>query len=190
MKSKILIALILVFSSCATIHKNRSSSTSDEHLIDTSSQQHNYQSETTTEEKSTAPVMTNADSLQTSGTMSDEDTTAYQQTIETDDMSLTTTVKPKHDAKGNKTGYDVSSKAVAKPKTVDIPIDKKTTTKTSSSDKQQTGIIEIKKASEITSNKSAFRFNMAGVAAIIGVVAVILLFLYFGGTFKKKKDAK
>src|SRR3954470_16676418 len=108
MKSKILIALILVFSSCATIHKNRSSSTSDERHIDTSFQEHQYQTETVTEEKSTVAVMTNADSVQTSGTMSDKDTTTYQQTVETDDMSLTTTVKPKRDSKGNKTGYDVS----------------------------------------------------------------------------------
>jgi hypothetical protein len=190
MKSKIFIALILVFSSCATVHKNSSSSTNEQQHIDTSSQEHQYQTETVTEEKATVPVVINADSVQTSGTMSEEDTTTYQQTVETDDMSLTTTVKPKRDSKGNKTGYDVSSKAVAKPKTIDIPIDRKITAKTSSSDKQQAGITETKKETVITSSKQAFRFNMAGACAIVGGIIAILLFLYFGGTFKKKNDAK
>jgi hypothetical protein len=152
---------------------------SEQQRIDTSSQEHQYQTETVTEEKSTVAVMTNADSLQTSGTMSAEDTTTYQQTVETDDMSLTTTVKPKRDSKGNKTGYDVSSKAVAKPKTVDIPVDRKITAKTSGSDKQQTGITDVLKQTATTSTKDVHRMNLAGIGAIIGVVLLILLFLYF-----------
>jgi hypothetical protein len=179
MKSKIFIALILVFSSCATVHKNSSSSTNEQQHIDTSSQEHQYQTETVTEEKGMASVMIGADSIQTSGTISTEDTTTYQQTVETDDMSLTTTVKPKRDSKGNKTGYDVSSKAVAKPKKVDIPIDKKTTIKETGSDKKTTGITETKRQTVTTSSKSVFRFNFAGVAAIVGIVALILLFIYF-----------
>jgi|SRR6185295_2648759 len=144
MKSKIFIALILIISSCATVHKNRSSSTNDQQKIDTSSQEHQYTRETTIEEKSTAPALTNADSIQISGTMSTEDTTTYQQTVETDDMSLTTTMKPKL-KNGKVAGYDVNSKAVAKPKTIDVPIDRKTTTKETGSDKQQTGITDVRK---------------------------------------------
>lgn len=176
---KILLAITLfMICSCATMHKNRSSSTSDHHLIDTSSQEHQYQKETTTEEKGTVPVVTNADSVQTSGTISTEDTTTYQQTVETDDMSLTTTMKPKL-KNGKVAGYDVNSKAVAKPKKVDVPIDRKTTTKETGSDKQQTGITEARKQTATTSTKDVHRMNLAGVGAIIGIVILVLLFIYF-----------
>jgi hypothetical protein len=174
-----LIIFLFAFCSCATVRKDRSSITTDQQRIDTSSQEHLYQKETTTEEKSTASVMTNADSVETSGTVSAEDTTTHQQTVETDDLSLITTVKPKVNKNGKVTGYDVNSKAVAKPKTIDVPVDRKTTTKETGSDKQQTGITDTKKETVTTSSKSAFRFNFAGVCAIVGIAALILLFIYF-----------
>jgi hypothetical protein len=181
--------IICSLCSCATVHKNNSSFQTEDKYVDTSRQEHQYQTETVTEEKSTAPVMTKADSAQTSGYMSSEDTAGYQQDVETDGVSLTTTVSPKV-KDGKITGYQVNSKAVAKPKTVDVPIDRKVTAKTSGTDKQQTGIAETKKEAATTSSKSVFRFNFAGAAAIVGGIVVILLFLYFGGRFKKKKDEK
>lgn len=181
---------MVFISSCATVHKYRSSSINDQQLIDTSSNELQYQKETTTEEKSTMPITTDADSVETSGTMSAEDTTTHQQTVETDDMSLTTTVTPKTNEKGKITGYDVNSKAVVKPKKVDIPINKKTTTKETASDKKKTGVTETRMQTVTTSSKQAFRFNMAGVVAIGVVVALVLLFIYFGGRFKKMKDEK
>jgi len=169
---------MVFFCSCATIHKNSSSSTNDQQHIDTSSQEHQFQKETVTEEKSTVQVTTDADSVQASGSISTEDTTEYTQTVETDDMSLTTTMKPKL-KNGKVTGYDVNSKAKAKPKTVDIPIDKKTITKESGLDKQQTGITDAKKQIAIISSKDVHRLNLAGIGVIIGIVILVLLFIYF-----------
>jgi len=174
---------------CATVHKNNSSFQTEDKYVDTSRQEHQYQTETVTEEKSTAAITTAADSAQTSGYMSSDDTAGYQQDVETDGVSLTTTVSPKM-KDGKITGYQVNSKAVAKPKTVDIPIDRKVTAKTNGTDKQQTGITAANKETTTTSTKSVFRFNLAGAAAIVGGIVVILLFLYFGGRFKKKIDEK
>lgn len=173
-----LLTIIVLISSCATIRKDSSSKTDLQEHIDTSSQEHNYQKETITEEKGIYPVVTAADSVQTLGTMSIEDTATHHQSVETDDMSLTTTVKPKV-KDGKVTGYEVNSKAVAKPKTVNIPVDRKTTTKETGTDKQQTGITETKKETANTNTRQTFRFNFAGVAAVLGAVALFLLFFYF-----------
>lgn len=172
-----LIMISLWFCSCATMRKDSSSRVDEQKSIDTSSQVHNYQKETTTEEKGTAPVITDADSVQTSSTMSAEDTTTHQQTTETDDMSLTTTVKPKV-KDGKITGYDVNSKAVAKPKTINVPIDRKITTKETGTDKKQTGITDTKKEVVTTSKKERSGFNAWGSVAIVGVIILFLVFVF------------
>jgi len=169
---------MIVLSSCATMRKDSSSKVDEQKNIDTSSQVHNYQKETTTEEKGSVPVVTDADSVQTSGAMSAEDTTTYQQTTETHDMSLTTTVKPKM-KDGKVTGYDINSKAVAKPKTVDVPVDRKTTTKETVTDKKQTGITDTKKEVVTASTKERTGFNAWGSVAIVGVIILFLIFVFF-----------
>lgn len=172
-----LLAIVLLMSSCATIRKNSSSKTNQQMYVDTSSSEHQYTIETVTEEKGSTTIIIQADSVQTSGTMSAEDTTTYQQTVETDGMSLWTTVKPKL-KDGKVTGYNVNSKAVSRPKTVSGPTDKKTTEKETGINKQRRGMTDIKKETMTSSNKQAFRFNMAGAVLIVGIVLVILLFIY------------
>lgn len=178
LKSYSYLVVIIILGSCATVHKTKSSSISDQVHMDTSSTEHQYNRETVTEEKGNVPVITNADSAQVSGTMAAEDTSEYRQDVETDGVRLTTIIKPKVN-NGKVTGYQVNSKAVAKPKTVNIPVDRKTTTKETGTDKQQTGITDTKKETVTTSTKQVSRMNLAGVGAIIGVVILFLLFLYF-----------
>lgn len=178
LKSYSLLIVAIILGSCATMRKDSSSKIDEHHSIDTSSQVHNYQKETTTEEKGSTPVTTDADSVQTSGTMSAEDTTTHQQTTETDDMSLTTTVKPKV-KDGKITGYDVNSKAVAKPKTVNVPVDRKTTTKETGTNKVQTGTTDTKKEVVTTSKKERSGFNAWGAVAFVGVIILFLLFVFF-----------
>lgn len=178
MKSRILIVLVLFLSSCATIHKTKSSRSSDQVHIDTSSQEHQYARMTITQEKITIPVITSADIVQTSGYRSAEDTSEYRQDVETDGVSLTTIIKPRVN-NGKITGYQVNSKAITKPKTLNVPIDRKTTIKETGSNKQQMGITDTKKESATTSTKDTNRMNWAGVGAIIGAVTLFLLFLYF-----------
>jgi hypothetical protein len=178
LKSCSILLMIIVLSSCATLRKDSSSRVDEQKNIDTSSQVHNYQKETITEEKGSTPIITEADSVQNSGTISAEDTTTHQQTTETDDMSLTTTVTPKV-KDGKITGYDVNSKAVSKPKTVNIPVDRKTTTKETGTDKVQTGITNTKKEVVTASKKERTGFNAWGSVVIVGVIILFLLFVFF-----------
>lgn len=175
---RIIFAFAILLCSCATVRKNSSSSKKADVHIDTSTQEHQYSIETLTHEKSTAPVITRPDSLQTSGTMSSSDTTTHRQTVESDGMSLTTTVKPTV-KDGKVTGYDISSKAVAKPKTIDVPIDRTSTKKETGTDKVKSGISDTKKETKTISSKERSGLSWGGKVFLIGLGIILLCFLVF-----------
>lgn len=177
MKTLLIILVVFGLFSCATVHKTKSSESVYQTRIDTSSQEHQYSSETVTEEKGSVSFTTKADSVQTSGSISAEDTTPHQQTVETEGMSLTTTVKPKI-KNGKVTGYEVNSKAVSKSKSADVPIDRKITKKETGIDKTQTGVIVMKKQVVTSSTKVLSGLNIWGYAVIIGLVCLFLLFVF------------
>lgn len=171
----LLIVLTVFFCSCATVRKDRSSKTDYQKHIDTSTVNREYQKETFTEEKGGVPVTTDADSAQTYGTMTNEDTSTHEQRVETDEISLTTTVKPKV-KDGKITGYDINSKAVSKPKVVNVPVDRKTTIKESGTDKIQTGVTDTK--NQTTTMISKQRTGASGWIKIVIIGAVILFLIW------------
>ncbi|WPV66271.1 hypothetical protein [Chitinophaga sp. LS1] len=190
MKIKILIvALMAILCSCATVRKMKETSVSNSQSIDTSSKDHSYEKETVTEEWATTPVITEADSAQTSGTMSSTDTSEYRQTVDTKTQSLTTVVKPKL-KDGKVIGYDINSKAVSKPQTINAPVTRKTTTKESSSDKQKVGKSEINTTSVTKTNKDVFRFNVAGIITVVVIVVLLLLYFYLKHFIQKPNNGK
>ncbi|SFW15750.1 hypothetical protein [Chitinophaga sancti] len=183
MKIKIILAALLaIMCSCATVRKAKEKSVSNAQSIDTSSKDHSYEKETIIEEKTAVPVTTKPDSANTSGTMSSSDTSEYRQTVETNTQRLTTTVKPKV-KDGKVIGYDINSNAIAKAQTINVPIDRKTSTKELISDKQKEGKSVIHTTTVTKTDKDVFRFNAAGTVAIVVIVFLLLVFLYLKKIF-------
>lgn len=156
---------------CSTVHKTSQSTSKQTTSIDTSSSSSHYVKETTVTEKSSVPVLTVPDSAQNRAYLAASDTIGYYHSVETDKLSVETSVKPVV-RNGKITGYDINSKAVAKQQTIQTPVDKTTTTKETGDEKQQTGKTEVSTEQTVSKTKDAWRPS-AGIV-IAGVIILIL----------------
>ena len=166
------------FSSCAAIHKTKLYSRSEQTRIDTSSKEHKFRWRIITEEKGTVPITIDTGMVETSGSISAEDTTTHEQAVETDNMSLITTIKPRV-KDGRVTGYQVNSKAITKERVINVPIDRKITATGTDINKEQTGISDTKKETTTTITKVIDRIGPWGAVVIVGVITLFLLFVFF-----------
>lgn len=175
---------IFVLSSCATVKKSREVSSSEQTHLDKSIVKNDKTKQVVIEEQVLTPVLTKPDTAGFKGWFSSSDSSGYSQEVESNGQKIKTTVKPVKDKDGKTTGYNVNTEAIKKAETILAPVNKKTTI--SSSDKSETknDVTDIKKEKTKTVNKSSFRFNLAGTLAVVGIVAVVLVFLYF--VFKKR----
>lgn len=173
-----IIVISVMACSCATIRKQKSATTASEQRIDTASLVKEFSRETVTTEKSSAQITTLADSASTSGNISAEDTTEHIQQIFTNGLSIRTAIKPqvKH---GKIIGYQIDSKAVVKPKTVDIPVDKTTTIKEKSNEQQSSKKTDNSSTISTTSDTTTFHLGFWGTAGLVaGLILVVLLLFY------------
>lgn len=186
MKNSIYLLYILVLCSCSTIHKTRTSNNIQQVHLDTSSNLHEYIRETTVTEQGTTQIITRPDTTGIFGWLSVQDTTGYSREIETGGQRVKTTIMPRI-KEGKTIGYDISTAAVKKSEIINVPVDRKTVTKESSTDNEKSGITDTQAENIATTNKQVISFNLAGIIAVVVsvvvVTALILLFIYF----KRKK---
>lgn len=164
--------------SCSTVKKLKTTAVTQQERIDTSSRTHEYQKETNITEKSTAPVITKADSISSSGTLSASDTTTYTQESETGGMKLKTTIKPKV-KNGKIDGYDINSQAISKPKEIDVPIDKTTNIKETGKEKEKIGITDKSITKVSTKDKETSGWGIWQTVGIVLALIVVALIMFY-----------
>lgn len=189
----LLLVIVLVVGSCASIHKTSRSAVIQKSNVDTSIRLQKYAEETTVIERGFQPITTKPDTASFAGYMSVDNVAGFSQTVETNGQKVETTVKPRKDAGGHTTGYDVDTKAISKSQLVQAAVDKTTTTHSTSVDKDKKGSTDFQSSSITTSANNTVRFNMAGAATVIccivGLAVVIALFIYFSGKIRNSKPS-
>lgn len=174
----LIIVILIICGSCATIKKTNTTSTSSQTHIDTSSNVHDYVKETTVTEKSTAAIVTKSDSVSSSGSYSAADTSVYTQDEASGPIKLKTTIRPRV-VNGRIVSYDVNSKATTIPQVIDIPIDKTTKTKETGSDRQKMAITDTQQTKQISTSKNSFHMTFWTTVSLVGLLIVIVLFLFY-----------
>lgn len=169
--------IIIVMTSCATVRKSQVNTLNHNKHVDTSFVKEEYGKETTVVEKSVTPVYIKADTTKTAGFLNEADTIGYEQEIETDNLKLKTTVKPKYN-NGKKTGYKIKSEAIKKSDTIMAPIDRTIVVKEGKSNVKQKRKSDEAVSSVSETKKNTWRFNFAGVVIVACCVALFLVYKF------------
>ncbi len=169
--------LLILFTSCATIHKSKKSIESTSSKVDSSKEESSSAWKQIIKERTTAPYTVNSDSVSSNSYKPAQDTMESEFTSQSNGINVTTKVKPKIQG-GKIIGYDINTKAKTNPKTVDIPIDKITKTTQSQNTIKQSGSNQTSHIEVRENDKKAYRFNFAGALALICIIGITLFFIY------------
>jgi hypothetical protein len=174
----LIIVILIICGSCATVKKAKTSNASSYTHIDTSSSVHDYVKETIVTEKSTIGIMTKPDSASSNGVYYAMDTSVYTQDEISGSIKLKTTIRPKV-INGKIVSYDVNSKATTIPRVIDIPIDKTTKTKETGSDRHKSAITDTQQTKQVSMSKSSFHMSFWTIVSLVGFLVIIALFLFY-----------
>ncbi|MBC9913196.1 hypothetical protein [Chitinophaga varians] len=182
------IALSIVFlaCSCASVKKSSSRIESSNQHTDNSTVQKEQSKTTTVTETAGVPVSTRPDSAAVSGYMPADDTVGFSQTVTAGAITMKTMVTPRR-VHGRTTGYDITSKATKAPEVITAPVSRQTTVVETGKEQEHKAVQDKTTVTATTTNKTAFRFNMAGAVAVIGSIAVVVFLYLIYKYFKKPK---
>jgi len=181
--SRIAASFVLLFlfgciTSCSFLKKSQTRKSIHEEKIDTSSKSVEYEKITNVEEIGEKEVFVRGDTLNAKGAFLNTDTTAYSQIIETISQKIETIIKSKRDSLGRVIGYDVQTKSINKPKTINVAVGKKTVTTERGKSEETKKVSDIITEKNKTTKKDIFRFNFAGAITISVIVFILLFFIY------------
>ncbi len=164
-----LITCLFLFTACSTLNKVRHNDKVETHSVDTSKNVSNTEETTTIKEKSETPYNDPGATIKSEGyyTYMQADTSTFTLEQETEDMRIETTITP--ETKNGKTKFKVKSTAEKKPKTVNVPIDRETTTTKKGSTTEQKGITTDEKK-----NNKGVTIKRSGPNPLVSLIMKVL----------------
>lgn len=166
----VLLSGLIMLYSCSTVRKSGGKTTIKQSHTDSTITTSNYRRETTTTEQSEAVIHFPGDSLEATGYMPAGDTSEYLQEIESAGMKIITKVKP------GKNGDKVTTKAIAKPRELPVPMPRTTHTVETGERKEQTSVVDTNTTTESWWSKQTKRIPV-GILIAAGGLAILWLIL-------------